>query len=87
LSTAPIRLVGLELEQLRIDCWNRDGRRCVICLRPVRLKAGSFDSLHMAHVKGRGAGGPDVLENVVAKCMDCHSGLEHNPKSVPKKVR
>jgi hypothetical protein len=82
-----VRLTGLDLEALRIDCWNKCERKCVVCLRPLRLFSGGFDSMHMAHVQGRGAGGGDVIENVVAKCMDCHIGLEHRPKAVPKKVR
>jgi len=81
------RCTGLDLEELRIDCWNRDNRKCVVCLRPVRIFSGGFDSMHMAHIQGRGAGGGDVLENVYTKCMDCHMGLEHQPKAVPRKVR
>ena len=71
------------MEALRLACFERDGYRCQHilpddvkfapqsysrrCLLPV-----SWESGHMAHVKSRGAGGPDTLENVLTKCAHCH---------------
>ena len=82
-----VRLKGEALAALRIDCFHRDRFRCVECGRKV------FDDVpneaphkaHMAHVKGRGAGGSDTIENVTTKCGACHLVEEHNPKSVKAK--
>jgi len=84
-NTGRVRLKGLELEQMRWNCYVRDEGRCVVCQRRLRFERGGFNSMHMAHVEGRGAGGSDTLENVQTKCFDCHIVLEHNPKSVPSK--
>jgi 5-methylcytosine-specific restriction endonuclease McrA len=76
-----IRLKGLAMADLRRQCFTRDGWKCVECARPVSWATG-----HMAHIKSRGAGGSDVLENVRTKCAECHHA-EHNPKAVPAKAR
>lgn len=41
------------------------------------MKRVTWDSGHMAHIVGRGRGGPDTLENCVTKCAHCHLVLEH----------
>lgn len=74
-----IRLKGTALAKLRRQCFVRDGWRCVTCGRTVSWASG-----HMAHVVSRGAGGSDILSNVLTKCGDCHNGEEHNPKSIPR---
>lgn len=81
-----IRRTGEALTQLRWDCYYRDGQRCVTCKRWVRFESGEWDSMHMAHVRNKRMYG-DTLDNVRTKCGECHLVLEHNPKSVPKKVR
>lgn len=80
-KTGRIRLKGDVLKALRRQCWLRDGKRCVVCLRCVNL-----ESFEMAHIVGRGAGGSDVLENVQTKCGfgGCHY-REHNPKALPRR--
>ena len=67
-----IRLKGEALALLRRQCFTRDGWCCVDCRRQVSWATG-----HMAHIKSRGAGGSDVLQNVLTKCAWCHQ-KEHN---------
>ncbi len=74
-----IRLKGDALAALRRECFTRDNWRCVDCGKPVSWVSG-----HMAHIQSRGAGGSDVIDNVLTKCADCH-WKEHNPKAVPSK--
>ena len=82
-----VRCTGDDLTSLRIECFERDDYRCVDCGRTVRVDAPEWadNRAHMAHIEGRGRGGSDVITNVHTKCRRCHSDLEHNPKSVPKK--
>ena len=70
-----IRLKGKPLADLRRQCFTRDGWACVECGVGVSWVSG-----HMAHIKSRGAGGSDVLENVRTLCGGpdgCHM-KEHN---------
>jgi hypothetical protein len=82
-----VRCTGKDLEKLRNACFDRDHDRCQWegCGRWTRRERGYWDSGHMAHIQGRGAGGSDVLENVRVLCMEHHLVSEHNPKSVPRK--
>ena len=67
-KTGRIRLRGEKLEQLRRDCFERDGYRCVCgCKQPVTWETGD-----MAHIQSRGAGGSDVLSNVKTMTHACH---------------
>lgn len=72
-----IRLYGPALEALRRDCYNRDKQACVDCGAHVYWEPGYIGSMHMAHIKSRGAGGSDVIDNVETKCAECH-GKSHN---------
>jgi len=67
-----IRLKGKAMEQLRRECYIRDTGICKSCGNPTSWERG-----HMAHIRSRGAGGEDILSNVLWKCMECHLGLEH----------
>lgn len=67
-----IKLKGKEMEALRRECFKRDKYTCVQCEKPVSWASG-----HMAHIKSKGAGGSDILENVRTKCRECHLNLEH----------
>jgi len=82
-KTGRIRLKGEDLAKLRRDCFVRDGWKCRDCSRRISWVSG-----HMAHIISRGAGGSDVLENVLTKCAECHRN-EHNcgGKAVPRKER
>jgi 5-methylcytosine-specific restriction endonuclease McrA len=78
------RLKGAALEQLRRDCFERDGYRCQGFIHSecglwfTCRKLVTWESGHMAHIVSRGRGGPDVIDNVVTKCGDCHIGIEHS---------
>ena len=76
-KTGRVRLRGDALAALRRQCFVRDGWACTVCLCPISWASG-----HMAHIKSRGAGGSDVLTNLVTKCGDCHRA-EHNPRAIP----
>lgn len=82
-KTGVVRLKGDDLERLRTRCYERDEKRCVDCNKWLRFERDYPDSMHMAHVKGRGAGGSDTLENVLTKCFDCHIQKEHNAGGKP----
>lgn len=75
-----VRLVGKDIRELRMACYLRDRGNCQHenCLYP-QLPA-RYDPLYdgdplaydMAHIQSRGAGGSDVLDNVVTKHHACH---------------
>ena len=70
-----VRLYGFELVKLRMDCLVRDRYHCVRCGKSV-----DWNTFEMAHIKSRGAGGSDILENVQTMCggpNGCHA-LSHN---------
>ncbi len=81
-----VRLTGKHMEELRRACYERDHQRCVNCFRWLRFERWHENSMHMAHVRTKRNNG-DTLDNVVTKCWHCHLVLEHNPKSVPRKVK
>lgn len=70
-----VRLKGAALEDLRHACWLRDLGNCQNC-RAFTFWKPRFDGdpvgYDMAHIKSRGAGGSDTLENVRCLCHSCH---------------
>ena len=69
-----VRLTGKELEQLRWDCWIRDGGFCRDCEGATYYQArfdGDPDAYDMAHKRNKRMHG-DTLSNVVTKCHRCH---------------
>ena len=77
-----VRLKGKELLWLRFECYARDRLTCQDCGVKVHWMArfaGDPEAYDMAHIKSRGAGGSDTLDNVVTKCHRCHL-LEHSGK-------
>ena len=82
-----IRLTGEDLTALRVACFRRDRYRCVECGQGVTDSPHAWYKIQaqMAHLIGRGAGGPDTLDNVRCLCGECHVDGEHNPKSVRAK--
>jgi len=82
-KTGRIRLKGAAMEALRRARFALDGWKCVVCGCEIRWDG--WNAGHLAHVKSRGAGGSDTIENTVTKCRICHHA-EHNPKAVPSKA-
>ncbi len=70
-----VRLTGLELSTLRWMSWFRDAGRCKNC-GVIVYYSPRFDgdplAYDMAHIKSRGAGGSDTLDNVKTLCHTCH---------------
>jgi len=77
-----IRLKGKALENLRREVFERDRGFCQQCGVWVSWKDG-----HMAHIKSRGAGGEDAMENTVWKCPYCHIFLEHTKGEKDKTMK
>ena len=87
----PIRLVGKALEALRDECYERDKGLCQQCGKWMPRHGEVLERAHMAHRKGRGAGGDDRLSNVRLLCA-FHHGTEHGygkdqKKPCPPKLR
>lgn len=90
-----VRLYGLDLGRLREQCLERSGGQCEFQRGQSRCTARiSWDNFEMAHIVGHGAGGSDVIDNVMASCKwrrdgkpGCHT-LSHNAngKPCPRKV-
>src|ERR1700688_491067 len=64
-------LFGADVRQLRQDVYVRDEGKCQKC---GELTLWNYGHLH--HVKHRGQGGADNMENVIWICRDCHAS-EH----------
>ena len=77
-----VRLKGKAYHDLRVEAWDRAAGRCHDCGKfvPLLTPGGGFNVFtcaHLAHIKSRGAGGSDILSNVVIKCYQCHIEIEH----------
>ncbi len=75
-----VRLHGRAMEQLRYDCFRRDGGICQECGQRVSrfLHHSKSNSYHMAHIRNKRMFGDD-LGNVRALCGDCHRAEHGNP--------
>ena len=74
-----VRLIGKALHELRRLCWERDKGICQVCGYPTYWTprfAGDPQAYDMAHIKSRGAGGSDTLDNVKTLCHNDHN-LQH----------
>jgi hypothetical protein len=78
-----IRLNAAGMRELRTFAFDRsnaqcensiDGERC-----DTRIYWGSF---HLAHMEGRGRGGSDIPENVLAACPTCHDDDTHHRRKL-----
>jgi len=76
------RLTGEPLALLRLECMQRDGGRCRECFMRVSDSLPDWHPLkyHMAHVISRGAGGEDVIDNVLCLCGGCHRDQHQGKK-------
>jgi len=87
-----VRLSGPAKTCLRHECFDRDRYRCVDCGRTVAWDQTAAEALaelgmyfpigEMSHRTSVGAGGSDVLSNVVTRCRDCHQ-KSHNAGGKP----
>lgn len=68
------RLKGKKLRALRQACYDRAGGCCEECGAPTPWSGGVFTRGHMAHIKSRGSGGSDTIENIRWLCPQCHVG-------------
>lgn len=77
-----------EKSSVRHVVYERDGFKCVDCKKPVRWESGYLDSMHLMHIKSRGAGGSWELSNLLTGCPECHM-KRHNcgGKPCPSKVK
>lgn len=73
----PGRLKGSDLGDLRIQCLERDGNRCMVCQNWVSdaLPDWHDRKAHMAHIKAKRIG-LDTIDNVRTLCGFCHR-IEH----------
>ena len=79
-----IRLKGKAYKEFRETLYRRDKGMCQDCDKWVPLYDGGvfnlFTCAHVAHIKSRGAGGGDTLDNAKLKCYECHINKEHGPQ-------
>ena len=69
-----VRLTGIELFNLRFDCWLRDDFSCQSCGRIAYFRPrydGDPKAYDMAHIRNKRMYG-DTLENVKTLCHECH---------------
>jgi 5-methylcytosine-specific restriction endonuclease McrA len=70
-----VRRYGRDMSALRSNCWDRCRGLCEDCFSAMFFNPrfdGDPRAYDMAHIKSRGAGGSDVLENVRGLCHSCH---------------
>ena len=71
-----IKLKGKAYTDFRKQVAERANFLCADCGRyfPLLVDGGfcQYGCGHVAHIKSKGAGGDDVLENVKWKCFWCH---------------
>ena len=77
----PIRLKGEEYSELRKNVGKRAGWRCENCyaFAPLTVE-GMFDVFtcgHVRHIKSRGSGGGDTMDNAQWWCYSCHIKGDH----------
>lgn len=79
-----MRLKGEALALLRLECITRDRGRCRECSALVSDALPDWHPLkfQMAHIVSRGAGGADIIGNVLTLC-----GEDHRAQHQGKKLR
>jgi len=71
-----------QKQAIREKRYRFDGGRCVDCGKRVILLRGYWCSMHLMHLKSRGAGGTWDLENLRTGCQWCHV-KRHNAGGKP----
>lgn len=81
--TGTVRLSGKELKQLREQRYELDRGRCRLCGLLAYFEP-RFDGdplgYDLAHIKSRGSGGGDTLENTMTAHHMCHMKLHAKGK-------
>ena len=67
-----IKLTGADYHRLRYEAWYNAGGCCEVCFRYATFEPGRENHGVIHHVKSKGSGGDDSLENVVWLCNVCH---------------
>lgn len=62
---------------IRKQVYIRDHGECQDCGKKLPLNGSVFQRAHFAHIKGRGQGGEDSVENGQILCHDCHIIVQH----------
>lgn len=75
-----------EKEAVRRKVYEEANECCEECNIGLVFEAGGWSSMHLAHIKSRGAGGDWSRDNLRCLCINCHLVECHNPKSVPSKT-
>jgi len=73
--------------EIREQVWRDADGRCEKCSKPVLLEQGSWHSMHLHHVKTRGAGGSWERSNLRCLCLGCHMDIHSGGKPCPPKER
>lgn len=71
-----------QKEAVRLERYEMDGRKCVDCGRPVIWEEGFWSSMHLMHLRSKGARGPFTTENTRTGCLWCHQS-RHNAGGKP----
>lgn len=76
-----IRLKGKAKTAFRIALYDREGGLCQGCHKyaPLYYDGTYFHPYycgHVSHIKSRGAGGADTMDNVMWHCFNCHRDWE-----------
>src|SRR5690242_17566481 len=74
---------------IRWTVFERAGRRCEGCGRPVRFDAPVLapDAMHASHRVGEVHGGQFTPENLCCLCRDCHLYGPESPHAHPEAAR
>ncbi len=84
----PIRLKWNQYAALRKLVFGKYDGKCSNCGEYAPLKGVTLREIgHLAHIKSRGAGGGDTIENCTWKCYRCHIDVEHGPRLSKSKVK
>lgn len=77
--TGQVRMYGPAWDAVREQVWTREHGICQDCGKSVILQKGHWQTMHAAHIHGKGAGGDDLPGNIRCLCLECHS-VEHSGK-------
>ena len=81
-----VRLTGESLEMLRLACYQRAGGRSELSGVSLFFKArypGDPLAYDMAHLRSRGAGGGDTLDNVMCLAHEEHMAAHAGKFKLP----